>query len=259
MTNPHFDPTLVNTVRTLLAQPDWALHFPTFLALPYLGPIKDVWNAHKERSFLTVAHPRPLIEEASDDGFSSPSDEDSFSPNPLILPEDLVGEYNASRKPGGVDGLRSRRFAEMGLSDRAESINASPRLSVMNFKDCRIRGYLELVIAPVSYALTNVQGRSPDDEAALQVTLDQRARETGPWDASLLSILRRLTLCPRSGRLRWRVSHFRYAISVLRIRHCELEEYSTHTLAAFIKEDPNLVELDVSGNNCLVSDNTGSQ
>ncbi len=251
---------LAAAVNEVLARVDWQLHLPEFATVPFLGSEKEYSKAkgrtkQGDRAFL-VEPASHSTQDALRDGSSvrrtadtakRNQEDEQFLVRNSPLPRELRGTHLSSDEAGARVLRRVTRSAASGSDpDEAEDFNALRRLTAVGVKGKCILGEETLrkcVLGPLQHALSDSEDIRDDQD--LECLFRSR------WDEAAHSILHRFQLSS-SGRLEWRPSYFRYSISTLILRRCDLQPECFGPIGEFLAQNRNLTELDLAENEQLL-------
>ncbi len=273
MSESPYGPRLVDAVLSVLAKPDWQLHFPEYAAVPFYGSASDFTRVQGKSKSGDLVFQADEYDEFNEDGlaFNILPDEERVKRLRMMgrpVLREVVGgapsghQASSADIPYSLDVLASSNDRSTGQNKAGKpNFNALRRLLTLCLDDRTIRGPKSLrrmILDRLQRVITEAEGESAEEQFQRERAYRERMGEDTAWSRAVLSVLRRVALDPGSDQLKWRPQYFRYSLSRLVLIGCQLQPDSLRPLGDYIVENQNLVELDLAANNCLVRRHGGS-
>ncbi len=239
MTGKKEERELSEKVRETLAEPDWALRFPEYSALPHER--RDQFFEAEGKS--KTGRPTFLVEGA-------PTFGDQVKINAYGLDEDEAQAMVEAWSKGTRRALRRDSTGGLDIATippgifGVDNLATYPRLKTFSLGGMPLRSpkvFSEQIIQP----LRNELGL--DDEASTPAQPYEPS-----WDQAAPGIMRLVALDAAAQHLVWSPRYFQFSIEELVLRDCDLGSGALVPLGRYVRENRNLIELDLKENHVLV-------
>ncbi len=241
MTDYQYGAKLVQAVLDVLARPDWQLHFPNFPTVPFMDTKgKQKQGSHDQGTYLLDESTRRIEIE-----------ENLFKQGGVARVPDHQKDIAYLREHSPLPGEMGAKTDSQGRIDFEDV----PRIHIVGVQKREIRSadaLSECILAPLQNAITQPEGETARDTAEFENAVQAELDKDTPLGKAVYSIIRRVALSP-AGELVWRPTYFRYSLSELKLQSCGLQSECLRPLGDFLVQNPNLVDLDLFDNRCLVS------